>query len=82
MRRVWTLVALACALAAAPATAAPTPDPYGTNDAGGFHNILPAGQGQSVNAVEIAAFLATGARPPHDQDQLAMYRELATRRRG
>jgi acyl-homoserine lactone acylase PvdQ len=77
MRRVWTLVALACALAAAPATAAPTPDPYGTNDAGGFHNILPAGQGQSVNAVEIAAFLATGARPPHDQDQLAMYRDLA-----
>ncbi|MFL5870724.1 MAG: penicillin acylase family protein [Solirubrobacterales bacterium] len=78
MRRVWTLVALGCVLAVpAAANAAPSPEPYGANDAGGFHNILPAGQGQSVNGAEIASFLATGARPPHDQDQLAMYRDLA-----
>jgi acyl-homoserine lactone acylase PvdQ len=58
------------------ATAAPQPQPYGTNDAGGFRNILPPGQGQSVNAVEIAAFLASGQRPPHDSDQLDMYEDL------
>jgi acyl-homoserine lactone acylase PvdQ len=71
------LAAVAATLAiAAPAAAEPTPEPYGANDAGGFRNILPPGQGQSVNGAQIAAFLATGARPPHDDDQLAMYRDL------
>ena len=78
MRRVWTLVALGFALGLPTAAdAAPTPEPYGANDAGGFHNILPPGQGQSVNAADIVAFLTTGARPPHDQDQLGMYTDLA-----
>ena len=35
----------------------PTPGAYGDDDAGGFLNILPPGQGQSVNAAEIGAFL-------------------------
>ena len=63
-------------LAPATASAAPTPAPYGTNDAGGFLNILPPGQGESVNAGEIGDFLATGARPPHNSDQLQMYANL------
>ena len=33
----------------AAAAAAPPPGAYGDNDAGGFLNILPPGQGQSVN---------------------------------
>ena len=65
------------ALVLAPAAfAAPEPGAYGENDFGGFRNVNPPGQGQTVNAVDIAAFLATGQRPPHDQDQLEMYEEL------
>jgi hypothetical protein len=78
MRRVAALIALFAALGV-PATAsakAPTPGAYGDDDAGGFLNILPPGQGQSVNAGEIGAFLSTGARPPHDSDQLQMYEDL------
>jgi len=59
-----------------PSKRAPAPEAYGTNDAGGFLNILPPGQGQSVNAAEIAAFLGPGTRPPHDSDQLQMYEDL------
>jgi acyl-homoserine lactone acylase PvdQ len=74
------MLACAAAIAAlalpAGAAAAPTPGGYAENDAGGFLNILPPGQGQSVNAAEIAAFLTTGARPPHDSDQLQMYEDL------
>jgi len=55
---------------------APAPGAHGENDAGGFLNILPPGQGQSVNAAEIGDFLSSGARPPHDSDQLEMYEDL------
>jgi acyl-homoserine lactone acylase PvdQ len=75
----WSVFAAiaACALALpAAAAAAPEPGGYGQNDAGGFLNILPPGQGQSVNGAEIAAFLGGGARPPHDDDQLQMYEDL------
>ncbi len=71
------IAALAIGVFAAPAAAAPpAPYAYGENDAGGFLNILPPGEGSNVNTVEGAAFLATGARPPHDQDQLRMYGDL------
>ena len=69
------IVAVALALPCV-AAAAPQPGAYGDNDSGGFRNILPPGQGQSVNAAEITAFLTTGARPPHDTDQLQMYEDL------
>jgi hypothetical protein len=69
------IAAVALALPCA-AAAAPSPGAYGDVDAGGFLNILPPGQGQSVNAAQIAGFLATGARPPHDSDQLQMYEDL------
>jgi hypothetical protein len=75
------LVAAAAGLAllggaASPAQAAPPPYPYKHNDFGGFRNILPPGQGQGVNAVEAADFLAAGNRPAHDDDQLQMYEDL------
>ncbi len=59
------------------AAAAPTPQPYGHNDAGGFRNVLPPGEGTTSNAAQIAAFEADNtAYPPHDQDQLGMYANL------
>jgi acyl-homoserine lactone acylase PvdQ len=50
--------------------------PYATNDAGGFHDVLPPGANGLANGVELAAFLTTGARPAHSDDQIALYRDL------
>ena len=50
--------------------------PYATNDAGGFHDVLPPGANGLANPIQLAAFLTTGQRPPHSDDQLAMYRDL------
>src|SRR5947208_7432648 len=50
--------------------------PYGTNDAGGFRNVLPAGEAGTDNAVQLAQFHATGQRPAHWDDQLPLYRDL------
>ena len=61
---------------AAPAVAAPQPQPYRANDAGGFRNVLPPGTNGLANIVELAAFQATGARPAHNDDQYALYRDL------
>ena len=52
--------------------------PYGTNDYGGFRNILPPGQNGFDNAAQAAAFKAAGAYPPHTNDQLGMYSGLTT----
>ena len=70
-------VAIAIALVAAPAHAAPpVPAPLGADDAGGVRNILPPGANGLSNAVELGAFLTTGARPAHNDDQLGMYAQL------
>ncbi len=66
-------VALA-ALAAAPAYA--QVQPYQSNDARGFRNVLPSGQNGTFNAIQLGQFVATGARPPHSDDQLRMYENL------
>ena len=78
------LAVAALAIAAlAPGTAAaqPAPEPYGTNDSGGVRNVLPPGSRGLSNAVELGAFLTTGARPAHSSDQLPLYRDLITARR-
>ena len=55
----------------APAAAAPEPQPYGANDAGGFLNVLPPGQNGHANAADVVAFTAlgkvfgSGPAPPH-----------------
>src|SRR4051812_21263995 len=79
--RMRSLIGLACALALAvlPATAAaaPTPQPYRQNDAGGFRNILPPGQNGFVSGPQLLQFEGDpSARPPHNDDQLAMYANL------
>ena len=61
------------ALAALPAVAAAQAQPYGTNDAGGFRNVLPPGQRGLVNAGDLAANQATDAQPPHFSDQQPLY---------
>jgi hypothetical protein len=52
--------------------------PYGTNDAGGFRNILPPGTNGLVNAPQLALWESAEQRPPHNDDQLQMYAGLAT----
>ena len=84
MRKIGCSLA-ACAVAAAtpaPAAAAPEPQPYRANDAGGFLNILPPGQNGHANAAQVGAFLTTGARPPHNDDQLAPYADAVFRSPG
>jgi hypothetical protein len=78
VRLAVAAVAIAAMLAVAPAASAraPAPAAYGADDAGGFHNILPPGEGSVANLVQIGAFEATGAYPPHDDDQLGMYANL------
>ena len=67
-------VVITAAVTSAPALGAVVP--YGTNDAGGFHNVLPAGEAGTDNAVQFAQFNATGQRPAHWDDQLPLYTGL------
>jgi acyl-homoserine lactone acylase PvdQ len=73
LRRGLVAIVLAVALGA-PAQAAV--EPYGTNDAGGFRNVLPPGTAGVDNALQLAAFEASGTRPPHWDDQLPLYNDL------
>ncbi len=74
---VRLLVVGAASLAFVPSAAAQV-QPYGTNDFGGFRDILPPGTNGLDNAAQLAAFEANGSRPPHNNDQLQMYSSLAT----
>jgi acyl-homoserine lactone acylase PvdQ len=68
-------IALACAMPAAAGAAAPV-EPYGTNDAGGFRNVLPAGENGLDTASQLAEFQLNGTYPPHYKDQLPLYAGL------
>ena len=80
-RRLVAVVAAAAAgaaapgLAPAPASADPV-QPYQFNDGLGFHDILPPGANGLDNAGQLAAWEVNQARPAHNDDQLAMYRDL------
>src|SRR4029077_15624501 len=72
-----------CALAAPARVRAEVPvQPYGTNDAGGFSNVLPAGENGLDNAAQLAEFEAGKEKgeapkyPPHFADQLPLYENL------
>jgi acyl-homoserine lactone acylase PvdQ len=49
---------------------------YRAGDYGGFHDVLPPGTNGRTNLLELAAFLATGARPQHNDDQRPLYERL------
>lgn len=70
-----TVLSFAAFAGAAPAVPVP---PYGTNDEsdGGFRDILPPGTNGLANLVQLGAFLTTGRRPAHNDDQLSMYADL------
>lgn len=51
--------------------------PFGATDYGGFRNVLPPGTNGLVNPLQLVQYEASNsARPPHNDDQLAMYRDL------
>ena len=62
-RLIACAAAAACVLAAAGAPASAQEDQQFGTDYGGFRNVLPGGQGETVNAQELAAFQAAGDRP-------------------
>ena len=64
-----------CAIAFAPVAAHAQEQPYRTGDSGGFRNVLPGGQGETVNAQELVAAQA-GSAPTSFTDQLSMYTDL------
>src|SRR5207245_5105826 len=68
--------ALACAAIPAAAAAEAPVQPYGSNDAGGFRNVLPAGENGLDNSTQLAEFELTGTYPPHFADQLPLYAGL------
>jgi acyl-homoserine lactone acylase PvdQ len=57
-------------------TAQAAPQPYGTNDAGGFRNVLPPGENGLDNLAQLFAFRGTGILPPHFADQQGLYENL------
>ena len=50
--------------------------PYGTNDYGGFHDVLPPGTNGFDDLAQLAGFEANGTRPEHSSDQFGMYNAL------
>ena len=74
---VRTLVgAVAACMSLATVAGAALPQPYGTNDAGGFRNVLPPGENGLDTVSQLATFQATGAYPPHWVDQQPLYNNL------
>jgi acyl-homoserine lactone acylase PvdQ len=71
---VACLAAAASCVLAGPALA--DVEPYRFNDYGGFRDVLPPGTNGRATLVELAAFLAGGSRPAHNEDQLGMYERL------
>jgi acyl-homoserine lactone acylase PvdQ len=70
------IAGLVAAFAVFAAPAAAQVQPYRTNDFGGFRDILPPGANGHSDLIELAAFLASGRRPAHNDDQRDMYARL------
>src|SRR3954463_2439149 len=69
-----SLVIALCLIPAAAGAAAP--QPYGTNDSGGFRNVLPPGEAGVANAFALAQFETSGTYPAHYTDQEPLYEDL------
>jgi acyl-homoserine lactone acylase PvdQ len=77
-RQSWSAIFASALLVllAVPALAAAAPQPYGTNDAGGFRNVLPPGENGLASIPDVFAFRGTGTTPPHYADQQPLYENL------
>ncbi len=75
LRLALPVVAAFALVLASPAAAAP-PAPYGTNDAGGFRNVLPPGENGLDTLGQLFAFRGPGILPPHFADQQPLYENL------
>jgi acyl-homoserine lactone acylase PvdQ len=79
--RVWRTAVLcvlvsACALGVAPVAGAAV-QPYGTNDAGGFRDVLPPGENGLDTISQVFAFKGPEKLlPPHYADQQPLYENL------
>ncbi|HEY0632229.1 MAG TPA: penicillin acylase family protein, partial [Thermoleophilaceae bacterium] len=77
MRRLAAAIAAALLVALGGASAAlAAADPYQHGDYKGFRNILPPGENGFDNGPQLLQFETSGTRPPHSDDQLAMYGDL------
>ncbi len=63
-------------VALAPTAGAAVPAPYGSNDAGGFRNVLPPGENGLDNVKQLFEFRGPGILPPHFADQQPLYENL------
>lgn len=70
---VLTVMAIA---ALAPLASAAIPQPYGTNDAGGFRNVLPPGENGLATFQQILEYRGSKSIPPHFADQQPLYENL------
>ena len=80
-RRLLLLPALVGILAVTAAAAPPGSAAAGTSfapDQGGFHSVLAYGEGQTVNAADLAGYEAAGTVPSSFTDQVAAYNGLIT----
>ena len=75
-RSALSLLIALVALAIAAPMAAGAPAPYGTDDAGGFRNVLPPGENGTASFGEILTFRGPGLLPPHFADQQPLYENL------
>ena len=71
-----TFASLALAGGAHAATLPSYVQPYGTNDAGGFYNVLPPGENGTDNTVQFGLYTSLGQLPPNFDDQQSLYDNL------
>jgi acyl-homoserine lactone acylase PvdQ len=74
VKRLGLLATVTALALTSPAAAAV--EPYGTNDAGGFRNVLPPGEAGVANTLQLGAFESGGRRPAHWVDQQPLYENL------
>jgi acyl-homoserine lactone acylase PvdQ len=76
-RPIFSLLIALLGLAAFVSTAsAAAPQPYGTNDAGGFRNVLPPGENGLDTFTQLLEFKGLHRLPPHFADQQPLYENL------
>ena len=74
--RTYAGLAVACASLALAGGASAQETDVESFDFGGFRNVLPGGQGETVNSMEFGAFQASGERPETFVNQLPLYNDL------